>query len=200
MSLFDRPAKSGRLSRRVLLGGATVVAGALLLSGCQFRPLYGVSPGLTADGSEQSKTVQSQMASVSIDFPSYGDTGTVKRINQELRNQLIFAFNRGGKGLPPKYRLEILTDKRRAEVGVEQLADVPTAYNITINTSFVLSEIATDRTLYTGRSFASASFDFSSQRFANVRAEKDADSRATKVVARDINTRIASFFATNPVE
>ncbi|WP_109316491.1 LPS assembly lipoprotein LptE [Pseudovibrio ascidiaceicola] len=200
MSLFDRPAKSGRPSRRVLLGGATIVAGALLLSGCQFRPLYGVSPTLLADGTEQTQTVQAQMAAISMKFPGYGDSGSIKRINQVLRNQLIFAFTRGGDALPPKYRLEILTDKRRAEVGVEQLADVPTAYNITVNASFVLADIQTDRTLYTGRSFASASFDFSSQRFANLRAERDAEDRAAKVVAADINTRIASFFATHPVE
>ncbi|SDR26666.1 LPS assembly lipoprotein LptE [Pseudovibrio sp. Tun.PSC04-5.I4] len=200
MSLFDRPANSGRLSRRVLLGGATLVAGALLLSGCQFRPLYGVSPTLTGDGTVEEQTVQGQLAAISIDFPGYGDTSNIKRINQVLRNHLIFAFNRGGKGLPSKYQLEILTDKRRAEVGVEQLADVPTAYSITVNTSFVLSDKATDKTLYSGRSFASASFDFSSQRFANLRAERDAEDRATKVVSADIHTRLASFFATHPVE
>ncbi len=200
MSLFDRAAKSGLPSRRVLLGGATIVAGALLLSGCQLRPLYGTSSMLTDDGTEQTRTVQDQMAAITMEFPSYGDSFAITNINQVMRNQLIFAFTRGGKALPPKYRLEILTDRRRAEVGVERLADVPTAYNITVNSSFVLSDIATDTTLLTGRSFASASFDFSSQRFANLRAEKDAETRATKVVAADINTRIASYFATHPEE
>ncbi len=200
MSLFDRPAKSGRPSRRDLFGGATIVAGALLLSGCRFRPLYGVSATLPGDGTEQGRTVQTQMAAISIKFPDYGDSESMTRINQVLYNQLIFAFTRGGDTLPPRYRLEILTNKRRTEVGVEQLADVPTAYNITVNSSFVLADIQTDRTLYTGRSFAAASFDFSSQRFANLRAERNAENRAAKVVAADINTRIASFFATHPVE
>lgn len=200
MSLFDRPAKSGRPSRRVLLGGATLVAGALLLSGCQFRPLYGVSPSLTQNENGESQTVQGQLSAISLKFPAYGDTGSIERINQVLRNELVFAFDRGGYGETKKYRLEILTDKRRSEVGVEQLADVPTAYNITLNTSFVLSEISSDKTLYSGRSFASASFDFSSQRFANLRAERDAENRATKVVAADIKTRLAGFFATNAVD
>ncbi len=67
---------------------------------------------------------------------------------------------------------------------------------MTMNTTFVLSDIATRKTLMTGKSFATASYDFSNQRFANLRAKRDAEERAAKAVAQDIQARIAGYFAT----
>ena len=65
-----------------------------------------------------------------------------------------------------------------------------------MNATYVLSDRATDKTLTTGRSFASASYDFSTQRFANLRAKRDAEERVAKTVADDIQSRIAAYFAT----
>ena len=82
-----------------------------------------------------------------------------------------------------------------SEVGVEQFSDVPSAYTTTMNSTFVLSDLATDETLMTGRAFKSASYDFSNQRFANTRAYRDAQERVAKAVADDIAARIAGYFA-----
>jgi len=78
---------------------------------------------------------------------------------------------------------------------VEQLADVPAAYSMTMNATFVLSSRLDDTTMLTGKSFATASYDFSDQRLANTRARRDAEERVAKAVADDIQARIAGYFA-----
>lgn len=195
MSLFDRKAKTVFANRRAVLGGVALIASSLVLAGCQVRPLYGVKTvTFSQDGQEIETSVQQQLAAIDVTVADIGGNG-LARVNQYLRNELLFNLRRGGDGLPSQYTLKVLVNKVESEVGVEELADVPSAYNLTLNASFVLSEAVSDKTLYTGRSFASASYDFSSQRFANLRAERNAEDRAAKVVAADIQARLAGYFA-----
>lgn len=179
-SLFDP-------SRRRSLGLFLGMAG-FTLAGCQVKPLYGT----WSVGSQS--PVASDLAAVEIEPIDSTSADDLKRIGQVLRNEMLFGFRRGGRGEAPRYRLRVILDRQRSAVGVERLADVPASYSVTLNASFVLSEFETDRTLMTGRAFATASYDFSSQRFANLRAERDADDRAAKVIAGDIQTRLAGYF------
>lgn len=188
MSSPDHPT-SQPATRRALLVltlGAALVAGA-----CQVRPLYG-----SLGGPAGTSPVAEEFAAIDIDtVEATTSTENLERVGQVLRNELIFGFRRGREAAAPRYRLKIIIDRPLNEVGVERLADVPSAYSVTVNASYVLSEIGTGRTVTTGRAFGSASFDFSSQRFANLRAERDAEDRAAKVVAGNIQTRLAGFFA-----
>ncbi|NRG16832.1 hypothetical protein HPQ64_03905 [Rhizobiales bacterium] len=178
--LFD---PSRRRSVSLILGAA-----GLVLAGCQVKPLYGTW-SLGPDS-----PVAGELAAIEIEQVDSTSADDLKRIGQVLRNEMLFGFRRGGRGEPPRYRLRVILDRQRNEVGVERLADVPASYSVTLNASFVLSEFETDKTLMTGRAFATASYDFSSQRFANLRAERDADNRAAKVIAGDIQTRLAGYF------
>lgn len=180
----DRPFDpSRRRSVSLILGAA-----GLALAGCQVKPLYGT----WSLGSDS--PVAGELAAIEIDQVDSTSADDLKRIGQVLRNEMLFGFRRGGRGEPPRYRLRVILDRQRSEVGVERLADVPASYSVTLNASFVLSEFETDKTLMTGRAFATASYDFSSQRFANLRAERDADNRAAKIIAGDIQTRLAGYF------
>ncbi len=190
-----RPCDTGPVSRgksAIKFAALATVSLLPLLGGCQVRPLYGTF--YTPLGVAVAP-VQDELAAIEIGTVKTADTVDLDRVAQVLRNELIFGFRRGGSGLPPRYRLEIILGKQQMEVGVERLADVPASYTVTMNASFVLSDYATGRTEMTGRSFATASYDFSSQRFANVRAERDAENRAAKVIATDIQARIAGHFA-----
>ena len=188
MSSCD-PRPSYMPSRRMATLGLGLAA-ALVLAGCQVRPLYG-----TVGSSAGSPAAASELARIDIDpIDTVGD-GDLDRVGQVMRNELVFAFQRGQAAPDPAYRLKVIIDRPLNEVGVERLADVPAAYTVSVNATYVLSEIGTDRTLETGSAFATASFDFSSQRFANLRAERDAEDRAAKAAAVDIHTRLAAFFA-----
>lgn len=184
MSLFNRILASDRTVRNLALAGV-VVFGALA-GGCQIRPLYG-SAGTGLGGSSE---VVEDLAAIDIDSIGTDITG------RTLYNELTFNFERGTTTPEKKYRLAVLKDTSTSAVAVEQFSDVPSAYTLTMNASFVLTDIESDKTLMTGRSFQSASFDFSSQRFANLRASRDAEERVAKAVAEDITSRIAGYFAT----
>ncbi|MEJ8474934.1 LPS assembly lipoprotein LptE [Roseibium algae] len=187
MSLLDLKTRS----RKALfpLMASLVFAG--LLTGCQVRPLYGSLDTSSRTGT----TVQAELAAIDIDPIS--DKHSDSDATRTLYNQLTFNFERGAEGPEKLYRLRVLMDLNEAEVGVERLADVPAAYTLTMNTTFVLSDLNTQKTLMTGKSFATASYDFSSQRFANIRAKRDAEERAATAIASDIQARIAGHFASN---
>jgi len=185
MSLFDQVLTSSRITRNLALAG--LLAFGALAGGCQIRPLYGT----TATGFGGSQTVYSDLAAIDIESIGTDVSG------RTLYNELTFNFERGTTAPAKKYRLKVLEDTSTASVAVEQFSDVPSAYTLTMNASFVLSDLETNKTLMTGRSFQSASYDFSSQRFANLRAERDAEERVAKAVAEDITARIAGYFATH---
>jgi LPS-assembly lipoprotein len=166
-------------SRRAV-AAALLAAG--LLAGCtNVQPLYGSLGGKTGVGQT--------LKSVDIAL-------TDSRISQHLRNELIFAFTGGGDPDKPVYRLNLRVTDVSVPVGVERLEDIPAAYLLQLQASYTLVEIATGTTLTNGTSFANASYDFSQQRFANVRAQRDAENRAANLIAADIRTKIAAFFAT----
>ncbi|WP_068084425.1 LPS assembly lipoprotein LptE [Polycladidibacter stylochi] len=196
MSLSNRSRFTPSSARRFITGGAAVVFGVLSLTACQFRPLYGELPTSNQTG-KATGTVQQELASVDIAISSYASASGIDRATQVMKNELTYGFRGAHPLTHKKYDLKIQADKIISSVGVQALADVPSAYSLTINTSFILVDSQTEKTLYTGRSFAEASYDFSSQRFANERAERNAEDRAVKVVAKDIQVRLASYFATH---
>lgn len=168
---------------------ALLVAGAALLGGCQVRPLYG---SLTPGDASTASHVQSDLAAIRIDTIDTLGPNT-RRV---LLTELMFNIERGNSTAEKKYDLRLVGNVSSTSIGVEQLADVPASYTMTMNVTFVLYERATQRTLMTGKSFASASYDFSSQRFANLRAQRDAEERVAKQVAQDMTARLAGYFAT----
>ena len=167
---------------------------ALLLlgaAGCQVRPLYLDA----ARGGPLSPTPD--LRSIVID-PVENRASVVEdnRLAQVLRNELLFLFR--GDGGPPDqelYRLRIISSASTDPLAVELEEDLPSAVLLTMRGTFILSEIATGRTLLTGSATSTASYDFSSQRFANVRAQRDAGSRAAESMAENIGARIAAYFA-----
>ncbi|MTI01085.1 hypothetical protein [Roseibium sp. RKSG952] len=185
MLSLDQLARSKRSSAsKWLLAGAVLLG----LSGCQVRPLYG-----SLDSQYSGSTVSADLAAIRVEpiNSKYANTDTVR----VLYNDLVYNFERGAERPEKRYRLEVLVNLISAEVSVEELQDVPAAYATTLTATFVLSELKTNTTLYTGKSFATASYDFSDQRFANKRASRNAQERAAKVVADDIQARLAGFFA-----
>lgn len=189
MSLFNSTFRSEGSLRRAAV--CLSFAAAVLVSGCQVRPLYGTSA--TGDFGSQPSAVAAELAAIDLDtISSQSSSGEADRA---LYNELTFRLERGAGSPDKKYRLKILASINTSAVAVEQFADVPSAYTTTMNSTFVLSDIETGETLTTGRTFRSASYDFSDQRFANQRASRDAQERVAKAVADDIATRLAGYFA-----
>jgi LPS-assembly lipoprotein len=73
---------------------------------------------------------------------------------------------------------------------------LPTSENYGIDAQYTLIEIATNKSVLNGSTFARVSYDMpgSYQRFARSRAFRDAEDRAAQEIAENIQTRLASFF------
>ena len=167
---------------------AVVLAG---LGACQIRPLY--MDASTGGPLSPTPDLKAIVIDPVANEPAEMDEN---RVAQVLRNELLFLFR--GNGGPPdeeRYRLRIISSVSTYQLAVELEEDLPSAVLLTLQSTLILSEIENERTLLTGTSSTSASYDFSSQRFANVRAERDAGERAARTVAQNIATRIASYFA-----
>ncbi|SON58175.1 hypothetical protein HDIA_4634 [Hartmannibacter diazotrophicus] len=171
--------------RSVVLGLA--LGAAALAGGCQVRPLY-------ADVSGTGASTDDDMRSIRVKFDRPDDNDET-RVLQRIRNELIFAFTGGGEPAAPKYELNLLLSQREAEIGIQKFEDVPTTRLVSFVATFTLSDLAKQETVISATSFANASYDFSSQRFANIRAKRDAEDRAATAIANNIRTRVAAALA-----
>ena len=73
---------------------------------------------------------------------------------------------------------------------------LPSSENYGIDAQYNLIDLATNKSVMTGTTFARVSYDIPGQlqRFARARAFRDAEDRAANEIAENIQTRLASFF------
>ncbi len=169
---------------------AISLALASVLAGC-FEPLYGErtlagGPGLRA-----------RMSSIAVE-PIRATAGSPSaRIAVELQNDLTFNFNGGGASPTKAYQLRIDMFTQTLQVIVDETTARPDVQQFGITASYTLTELATGKPVVNGTAAARVSYDNpgQQQRFANARGQRDAENRAAKVIADDIRTRLASYFA-----
>jgi LPS-assembly lipoprotein len=154
---------------------------AVVASGC-FQPLYGP----TASGTT---TVQDEMQSVVVDpIP--------ERLGHYLGNELIFAFNGTGTPGPKKYRLLVTPQERVATPLVDTVTGRASAATVFIDAEFRLLPYAGGDPIVKGVAYSSATYDRTSNPYANVRAARDAEVRNARVLSDQIRTRVAAALAT----
>ena len=165
-------------SRRAVLLGL----GALALGGCTFRPLYARSD-VTGEPSIGDRLARVDVAPVA------------SRSGVNLRNELLFRFTGGGEDVAnPAYRLVVQLTEGSSGVIVETISGRPSGFNSVVTASYRLIDLPTGRELHRGNVVARASFDSGVQRFANQRAERDAQDRAVRTVADLLRNDLAAFF------
>ena len=167
--------------------GAVIALGAL--NAACFQPLYATQ---TIGGGPGVGTMLAQVDVDRIDAPN----GTPdSRIANEIQNALKFELH-GGSAISPSHQLKVKMVTQRSSVITDTATGRVEAELTGIDTTFTLVELATGKTVMTGRTFSRVGSDYpgQQQRFARVRARLDAEDRAAKVVAENIRTRLASFF------
>lgn len=155
-----------------------LLAAALALAGCGYRPLYG--------SSAETAGVATTLTSVAI--PEAED-----RVGQLIRNDLISSM-RAGTG-EEKYTLLLKPVVKKKGV-IDKPQPSVTRDAISLSVSYELVERASGNTVNQGRTFSQASFDVIRQPFADLQAETNATERAVHEVSADIRTRLAAYFAT----
>jgi LPS-assembly lipoprotein len=157
-----------------------LLAAALALAGCGYRPLYG--------SSTESAGVAATLSSVAI--PEAED-----RVGQLIRNDLMSSMQ-AGRG-EEKYTLLLKPVLKKNGV-IEKSQPSVTRDAITLSVAYELVERSSGTVVHEGKTFSQASFDVIRQPFADLQAETDATERAVHVVSADIRTRLAAYFASQP--
>jgi LPS-assembly lipoprotein len=165
-------------SFKSLQGWLAVVGAAVLLSGC-LQPMY--APGAGRD-------IQAELAAISI-------SPIEDRLGHYLTTELQFAFRGGRSELPPKYKLEISLRERVQTPLVDTISGRTSAATVMVDADYKLIALAGGEAITQGVAFTMASYDRSSQRFANIRAARDAEIRDAKTLADQIRTRIVASLA-----
>ena len=173
-----------RIAARLL----AVAALAALTAGC-FQPMY-------AEHTDGTPGLREKLMGVEIPTVDKPNASRDARIGVEIRNALAFKLYGDATGLPPTHRLVLRFTTTRSSLMVDPNTALPTSENYGIDAQYNLIEIATNRSVMTGSTFSRVSYDIpgSIQRFARSRAYRDAEDRAAREIAENIQTRLASFF------
>ena len=178
-----------RMAHGNTLRVCAVLALGALTAGC-FQPLYATR---SVSGGVPLGQALAQIQIEKIPAPN----GTPEsRIAVEIQNALDFELTGGGGMISPTHALAVRITTSRNSI----ITDVNTGLVLSeitgIDASFTLTELATGKRVLTGNTFSRVSSDYpgQQQRFARVRARRDAEDRAAKVIADNLRTRLASFF------
>jgi LPS-assembly lipoprotein len=179
MSWLDFSLLSPRAGRRVArLAAAACIA--LGVSAC-FRPLYGP----TASGAP----LQEVFASIQVE-PITAPQGQ-ERVTHFLRSELVFDLDGSGQPGPKKYTLAVDVQQSVVTPIVDSISGRAQSANLSARATYTLKTLDGSRTLTTGVATASASYERVIQRFANVRAARDAEMRVAKLLSEQIRTRLS---------
>jgi LPS-assembly lipoprotein len=168
----------GLLAR--LIGASVVAVG---LSGC-IRPLYAPTTASTQGGSVRE-------ALAAIDVPMIPD-----RLGHTLRNELVFLLEGRDATGPKRYRLLVATNENISTAVVSSEFQRADAATLQASANYRLLANEGNREVLSGSVSGFATYERSPQRFANLRAARDAQLRVAKYLAEQIQLQLATKLAT----
>lgn len=174
---------SARQVRKVALAGGM----ALMLGAC-FRPLYGP----TASG------VRVQDSLAAIEIANVETQKGQERLAHFLRSELVFDLDGSGKTAQKRYKLTILAAESVQITTTDTITGRADAAMLNVTARYRLTSLDGKTEVTSGLVRTTATYFRDPQRFASLRAARDAQIRATKQISDDIKQRIAAIFATSP--
>ena len=164
-----------------LAAGAAAAFMAAGLSGC-FQPLYSESahPGLVED------VRAIEVAPIKDRFGHY--------FVEDLRS----ALNGTGQPVTPKYKLtaKLSTSQQTPTVNTE--IGVASSATVTGDADFTLVRLSDNKEVFKDKATAVAAYDRTTQRYAAMRAARDAEIRLSRALADEVSLRVASKISTLP--
>ena len=116
------------------------------------------------------------------------------RIGHYLGDDLVFDLNGTGSHVPPKYRLFVnLTEGVQTPL-IDTVSGRASSATVVINANYRLVTSDTGLPLTRGTAFVFKSYDRTSERFANIRAARDAEIQDAKQLSDQLRIRLAAFF------
>ncbi len=170
---------------------AVIAALAAVTAGC-FQPMY------AERGPNGTPGLRDKLQGVEVPPLNLPNGSREARVGLEIRNALMFSMYGSAVGGPATHRLLMRITTTRLSIIIDPNTALADAENYGINATYELKDNTTDKTVLTGTTFSRVTYDIpgQTQRFARSRGLRDAEDRAAKVIADNINQRLASFFAT----
>jgi LPS-assembly lipoprotein len=168
---------------------AAVIAVAALAAGC-FQPLYGDR------GPAGGPAVRDALAAVEIE-PINAPSGTsLSRIAVEVQNELRFGLTGGSGHAPFTHRITIRLTQGAGVLIIDRNTGRAEFTNYGLDANYLLIDLANKKQVMTASAVARVTYDIpgQEQRFAATRGLRDAETRAAKLIAEQIRTRLASYF------
>lgn len=172
--------ETGAMTRRHPLVLAAALALAALAGGC-FQPLYGEGTVSKVGGNVRN-------AMLGIEVPEIKGL-----VGHYLRNELVFEFD--GGGAPDRQKILTLTasTSETLEVITVDYANGRADSAVLVATAnWQLIRAGSNEVVASGQSVVRAPYERSQQRFASLRAARDAQVRAAKNLAQLIKARVAA--------
>lgn len=171
---------SETMTRRHPLAFAAALSLAALVGGC-FQPLYGEGTVSKVGGSVHN-------AMLGIDVPEIKGL-----VGHYLRNELVFEFDGGGAPDRQKILKLTATTTESLEVITVDYANGRADSAVLVATAdWQLTRAGSNEVVASGQSVVRAPYERSQQRFASLRAARDAQVRAAKNLAQLIKARVAA--------
>ncbi len=149
----------------------------IVLQGCGFQPMYG--------GSSQA---------ASPEFTKIKVEPIPDRIGQILHNHLLTALNPRGRPLKPVYILNTKLTEGSTSLAVRKSA-FATRANLSVSANFNLVSTLNGKSLYSGTSKITVSYNILDSEFATLAAQKDARSRAVREISHGIRNQLGVYFS-----
>jgi LPS-assembly lipoprotein len=133
-------------------------------------------------------------AGVTADLSSINIKPVDQRYAQQVRNQLIFLFNKGaGQPAAAAYTLTLVVTAIHQSAAVVQVGDdnEPTAGTVTLTARYSLAGTKSTEVIASGQRQITSSYDVPRQEFAAYRARINAEDRAARELAELLNLAIA---------
>jgi LPS-assembly lipoprotein len=186
MSWLDRPALKSAIRFAAVAGLSLALAGCL-------RPLYGQNSVVDNSGATVTTGTRAQLASVNVE-------GLEGRVGQKLRNDLIFRLYGGGAPGPAHYKLLInMAEPTPEPAVVDPFTERAEVVVVGIDVAYTLVRVDTGQAVLTGNAFGRANYTKTRERFAGVRAERDAQDRAARELAELVRIAVLQDIPRAPV-
>jgi len=159
------------------LAGMLALAG--MGSGC-LQPVHSTRFG--------SESVQSQLSEISV-------TQVEGYLGYALKTELDYLLTNGQPVKTGRYQLKVATKQNKGSSIIDATTGRAQLVTIQVEAIYELRETKGGKIRGSGRTFASATYDRSQQRFATIRAQRDAEERVGKALAERLKIILMGMLA-----
>lgn len=149
--------------------------------GCGFQPIYARSGGAT------SSAMADHLASVRV-------AAIDDRVGQKLRNHLVLSLNPRGEPASPAYMLTVNLAETPQSMATSKDGNA-TIGRVNIDATYLLQDIRSGATIYTGRARAFSGYRYLGPRYASTASERDAEGTALTEIGDEIRSGLIAYFA-----